>query len=126
MTDGTTAAPPGRDDELLTLATRPIDGGLLVEVAGEVDMLTTPELRAALTDALARSPGRLVLDLTGVRFLGSSGIAVLVEVLEESRRSGTALALVAASRGVLRPLRSTGLADLFATHPDVASALAAT
>lgn len=101
------------------------DGASVIRLSGEIDMLTTPTLRAKVTEELAGEPSVLVLDMLGVEFLGSSGLALLVEALEESRNRRVALRLVANSRPVSRPLQATGLTDLFEMYPSVEDALAA-
>jgi len=111
------------DTPLIGLQVQDHDGATVVRVRGEVDMVTTPRLRSCLQDRLASTPQRLVVDLSAVSFLGSSGLAVLVECLEDARGRGTDLRLVAGSREVIRPLEATGLTELFQTHRDVQSAL---
>ena len=66
---------------------------------------------------------RCVLDLSGVSFLGSSGLAVLVEARDQAQRSSGELRLVCSSRIVLRALEATGLRELFDISPDLATAL---
>jgi len=100
------------------------DGATVVSVRGEVDMVTTPRLHACLQDRLSRTPERLVVDMSGLIFLGSSGLAVLVESLDTARTRGTDLRLVCNSREVVRPLEVTGLTELFQTYSDLNSALA--
>ncbi len=112
------------DSPMIGLQVQDRDGAAVVSVRGEVDMVTTPRLQACLQDRLASSPQRLVVDLSAVSFLGSSGLAVLVECLEDARGRGTELRLVVSSREVIRPLEATGLTELFQTHQDVESALA--
>ncbi len=112
------------DTPMIRLRVRDRGGATVVSVEGEVDMVTTPRLHSCLQDQLARTPQRLVLDLSGVSFLGSSGLAVLVECLDDARGRGSDLRLVANSRQVVRPLEATGLTTLFQTYPDMASALA--
>jgi anti-anti-sigma factor len=52
---------------------------IVIVVAGELDYAATPSLRSAIADALGRLSNRpLVLDLTGVTFLGSAGLATLL------------------------------------------------
>ena len=97
----------------------------VIRLAGEIDMLTTPTLRTRVTEELQEGPPVLVLDMLGVEFLGSSGLALLVEALDESRNRQVALRLVVDSRPVSRPLQATGLTDLFDTYPTVEDALAA-
>jgi len=96
---------------------------VVVRLRGELDMLTTPALRTRLSEELDRRPAVVVLDLLAVEFLGSSGLALLVEALEDAHSHGTALRLVCASRPVSRPLEATGLTELFDIYPDVAGAL---
>lgn len=62
-------------------------GGGLLEITGEIDVVTAPALRAGLAAALGtRSPGStVVLDLVGVRYLAAAGLRVL---LEERRAAG--------------------------------------
>ena len=55
----------------------------------------------------------LVIDLSGVQFLGSAGLAVLVETQKSSRAREVPLSLIATTRAVTRPLEVTGLIDLF-------------
>ncbi len=96
---------------------------VVVRLRGELDMLTTPALRTRLGEELDRQPAVVVLDLLAVEFLGSSGLALLVEALEDAQRRGTSLRLACASRPVSRPLEATGLTELFDIYPDVAGAL---
>lgn len=96
---------------------------VVVRVGGEVDMLTTPLLGACLTKQLQTGPGMLVVDLTRVGFLGSSGLAALVTARDEAGARDVTLRLVSADHAVLRPLHATGLAELFNIYPDLQAAL---
>ena len=124
FTDPPAVGEDARVDQLLALEARTVDGGTVVTATGEVDMLTTPRLRAMLRQQLDRERSLLLADLRGLEFLGSSGLAVLVETLDSARERGVDLALVCDSREVLRPLEATGLTELFEIHSDVDSALA--
>ena len=55
----------------------------------------------------------VVLDLDGVTFLGTSGLAVLIEVREAAHTAGVELRLACTARRVLRPLTIAGLIPLF-------------
>lgn len=101
-------------DDVITLSTGTDgDGTVTVTVVGEVDTFTAPVLRASLDEQLLQQPTDLVIDLSGVQFLGSAGLAVLVETQKSARASDVPLRLVAATRAVTRPLEVTGLIDLF-------------
>lgn len=112
-------------EEPMGIDVRRTEGTSVIRLSGEIDMLTTPALRAKVTEELQGGPSVLVLDMLSVDFLGSSGLALLVEALDESRTRSVALRLVANSRPVSRPLQATGLTDLFDMYPSVEDALAA-
>lgn len=108
---------------MISVSTHSVGGTRVVAVAGEVDMGTTPRLRSALQQELGSTRSMLVVDLSEVQFLGSSGLAVLVETKGAAGERGIPLRLVCSSREVLRPLEATGLTELFAIYPDRAAAL---
>ena len=95
---------------------RPAPGVVVATVSGEVDMLTAPSLRAVVTAELADC-AVLVIDLSGVSFLGSAGLAVLVEAAQQAERRQAALRVVATGRTVRRPLEITGLDEVLTTFP---------
>ncbi|MGR7026815.1 STAS domain-containing protein [Geodermatophilus sp. URMC 62] len=101
-------------DDVITLSTATgEDGSVTVTVVGEVDTFTAPVLRSSLDTQLEQQPRELVIDLSGVQFLGSAGLAVLVETQKSARSRDVDLRLVATTRAVTRPLEVTGLIDLF-------------
>jgi anti-sigma B factor antagonist len=101
-------------DDVITLSTSTSENGAVtVTVVGEVDTFTAPVLRSSLDAQLEQQPQELVIDLSGVQFLGSAGLAVLVETQKSARARGVELRLVATTRAVTRPLEVTGLIDLF-------------
>lgn len=95
----------------------------VVQVAGELDILTSPELDQAIVTAQADAPAVLVIDLTAVNFLSSSGLAVLTCVHERATRHGSRLRLVVASRATRLPIEICGLDRFIPIFPDVATAL---
>lgn len=110
--------------ELLTVTAYPVSSGVVVlAVWGEVDSYTSPPLKARLLAHLRPTGPPLVIDLTGVSFLGAAGLTVLVTVREAAMAAGTSLCLVAHSRLVLLPLMITGLDGVFDICPDVARAV---
>lgn len=123
MSQNPSAGAETRIDQMISLDARQVGSSYLVTVTGEVDMMTTPHLRSYLQEHVERAAAGLVLDLRGVAFLGSSGLAVLVETLDWTRERGIALRLVCTSREVLRPLEATGLTELFDIRSDPEDAL---
>ena len=120
--------PFGTGLPLDTSVSRPRPGALLLEVDGELDTLTAPRLEADLNAALDSGKAEdaaVVVDLSNVTVLASSGLAVLVGGARRAGAAGRRLHLVVATRAVTRPLEVTGADTLFDTHGDVGSALAA-
>jgi anti-sigma B factor antagonist len=112
-------------EQAIELAVRkPADRISVVRVQGEIDLLTTPSLDACIDEQFG-DLDVLVLDLQGVQFLASSGLAVLVRARDRARAENVALRLVCTTRAVLRPLAATGLADLFDTYDDAEKAITA-
>ncbi|WP_170155959.1 STAS domain-containing protein [Umezawaea tangerina] len=97
----------------------------VVALVGEVDGNTAVPVRRQVFGAFDDNPSAVVLDLTGVLFFGSTGIAVVLAAAQRALRLGVRFAVVADQRCVLRPLRVTGVIAQVDVHPDVDSALAA-
>lgn len=72
--------------DVLIRKTEPLDDGLLVEIEGDIDLSRSPELRQALLGFAGEEPQRLIVDLAGVQYMDSSGVATLVEALQHQRR----------------------------------------
>jgi len=58
---------------------------VIVAPEGHIDMSTSPALRQTLREALERGPARLVVDLSSVEYMDSSGLATLVEAMRSSK-----------------------------------------
>jgi anti-sigma B factor antagonist len=112
---------------LTTAVSRPRSGVVLLWAAGEVDSTTASRLDDGLTSAfdaaLGEPAGTVVVDLSGVTFLASSGLAVLVRGARRAAERAQRLHVVVASRAVARPLQVTRTDVLIDTHSDVGSAL---
>jgi anti-sigma B factor antagonist len=125
------AATPVQSADGLAIAVQPVgEHWLVLRVTGEVDMLTAPVLAEQIDYQVGDggvAAGRvLVVDLTGVGFLGSAGLAVLAEASKRaSDQSLPKVRVVAGSRAVLRPIEVTGLDSVLDIHPDLASATSA-
>jgi anti-sigma B factor antagonist len=69
------------------------DRAVILSPEGDVDLSASPSLRTRLHEALNTQPDRLVIDLSRVDYMDSSGVATLVESLQIARRSSTTLVL---------------------------------
>ncbi|EWT03653.1 anti-sigma B factor antagonist [Intrasporangium oryzae NRRL B-24470] len=97
----------------------------VVHLGGEIDVYTAPLVREKLDEQIQAGRTDLVVDLTNVTFLDSTGLGVLVGRLKLARTRGGALRLVGTEERVLKVFSITGLDKVFEIHPDVESALAA-
>ena len=72
-------------------------GALVLSISGEVDVVRSPDLQEALQDAIGRVSGKgaLIVDLSGVTYMDSSGVATLVRGLQLSRKKGVQMVLCA-------------------------------
>jgi anti-sigma B factor antagonist len=82
-----------RESEHVELNVETVEGALIVRPRGEIDLGRSPSLRQQLTEAMSRKFNRMVIDLSDVPYMDSSGVATLVEAMQQSRRSGSKLVL---------------------------------
>jgi anti-sigma B factor antagonist len=99
-----------------------LDGTAVVHVAGELDLATTPSLSAVL-HGLEQPCDRIVLDLSELSFIDSTGLALTVTEYQRASRDGFDLVVAGAEGHVLDVLRVTGLDVALPLAPDVPSAL---
>jgi anti-sigma B factor antagonist len=102
---------------------RPSDGLGVVVLSGEVDIYTAPQFKACLLDLLDAGVDKLVVDLSGVTFIDSTALGVLIGGVRRVHSAGGAMALVVTSRPVERVLSITGLDRVFSLHATRAAAL---
>jgi anti-sigma B factor antagonist len=81
----------------------------IVEVGGEIDLHSAPQLRAELLKAAETVKPRVVIDLSEVTFIDSTGIGVLVGALKRAREKGGALNFCGIQSRVKRVFEITGL-----------------
>lgn len=94
----------------LELRTEQDDTRATVFVAGEVDYGTASQLRSSLVD-LAHDGVDAVVDLTGVTFIDSTGLSVLVQTKQRFESTGNRLSVTGAQPRVARVLELSGLTD---------------
>ncbi len=100
------------------------DGAIVVSFIGDVDLQTSPDARGVLLDCVAKGKPILV-DLSQVGYIDSSGVASLVESFQKAKKAGQDLVLVSASDGALRVLKLARLDKVFTICDTVEDGLAA-
>ena len=110
-----------RDEQLSTIIEER-DGVCVVRVAGELDVYTAVSLRATLDDLPGYEAGKLVVDLTGLGFMDSSGLGVLIATKKRIESTDGSFAVVSDGGPVLRLLSVTGLVHVLNTFDSLDAA----
>jgi len=106
----------------LVTTTETVDGRVTVSVTGDVDLVSSPQLREVLDEALASSP-QVHLELSGLTFIDSSGLSALVEGHRKARDAGGVLVLRNPPSILVRLLDITSLNTLLVVEaPEAAAA----
>jgi anti-sigma B factor antagonist len=102
--------------------TRRGDASVLT-LRGEIDVYTAPRLRQSIVDLVDAGAPHIVIDMTGVDFLDSTGLGVLVEGLKRVHGREGMLSIVATQEKILKIFDITGLNKAFAIHGSVHEAI---
>jgi stage II sporulation protein AA (anti-sigma F factor antagonist) len=87
--------------------------GVRIRILGELDIATVSELDRVIGELASDGKGRLLLDLDGVKFLDSAGLAALVRAKRSAERDGGRLTVRYSSPQVRRLFELTGMLDQF-------------
>ncbi|MFF3214255.1 STAS domain-containing protein [Streptomyces sp. NPDC002886] len=101
----------------LSIRTRTGTAGTVIELVGELDHHTAPDVSNALPQIDLRPGQQLVIDLTAITFCDSSGITVLIAARNHALAADAAVALAAVPERVARIFRIVGLDQVFPTYP---------
>ncbi len=94
----------------------------VLALRGEIDLHEAPRLREGVREALDRRPRVLFVDLNGVTFIDSSGLAVLVEALQRAKADGGDVALYGIHGTAAAIFHMARLDEVFRIFPDEATA----
>ncbi len=103
----------------MQIATTPGSDRYLITVSGEVDLATSPELDIAIIAAIDSGTPSVVIDLTDVSFMDSSGLGVIVRALKRCREAENDLDLVITNERVLKVFGITGLDQVIPIHSSI-------
>ena len=102
---------------------RNIDGSMVVEVTGELDVAGSVELTEFINNTLKKFPKRVILNLDGVGYMASSGLAMLVAVLKKSREMRVMFGICGLSPVVRHSIEVTALHEILPIFSDVTEAI---
>jgi anti-sigma B factor antagonist len=108
----------------MNIETRSSNGVTIIDVGGHIDIASSPALRKTML-ASVRSSDRVAVNLSAVKYIDSSGIASLLEVLKESRANHKKFALFGLTDAVREVLQLTRLTGVFEIHESEQQALEA-
>ncbi|MFD4901034.1 STAS domain-containing protein [Streptomyces sp. NPDC048511] len=109
----------------LTITARDAATGPVLEITGDLDHETAPELRKSVERLTLAAGHMLVLDLARLEFCDSSGISALISARSLATEQGADIALAAVPANTARIMGIVGLDRVFTIHDDVAAVTAA-
>jgi len=98
-------------------------GVQVAAISGEVDLSTSPQVRDALLGCITGGSA-VVVDLSAVAYIDSSGVASLVEAYQTAKSKGLSFALAQISETPMRVLKLARLDQVFIIHDTVDEAVA--
>lgn len=110
----------------MQISIRSVDNATIVDVSGDIDLSNSPEMRKVILHEVRdkRSP-RLVLNLSEVKYIDSSGVASLIEGLKASRDLGSRFILVGLTGPAREVLQLSRLVKVFEIYNTEVEALVA-
>ncbi len=100
------------------------DSPNVLPLEGEIDLHVSPDIAASLATMVAAHPARLVVDLSRVTFIDSSGLAVLIKTMQDVEDYGGILTLAGINKDVRSIFEMARLDQFFLIFPHVDAALA--
>lgn len=114
------------NNDSFTVRTETQDSSRIVRISGEVDLKTSPQLRdELLAVVVAGEQQRIVVDLSDVRYMDSSGVGTIVEAKRRADKHGNRIILAGLQARVRSVFEITQLDKFFTITASVEEALAA-
>jgi anti-sigma B factor antagonist len=107
----------------LAVSVETLPEGEVVIPAGDVDLSGSPVLRNELRKVQQKRPKRIIVDLARVGYMDSTGLATLVEAMQQGRKFGTRIVLCSLSDRVRSIIEIARLDSVFVLAPDRQAAL---
>lgn len=107
----------------MQLNTKTKDSGAIISVSGDIDLYTSPDLRKAITKFAKKKSNPLVVDLDGVDYMDSSGVATLVEGLQLTSGYDGSFRIASLKEGVREVFELARLDKVFDIYENTEKAL---
>ena len=108
----------------LSASVRQSNATAIIDLLGEINAFGEDVLNTAYVEANQVNPKTILLNFSGVDYINSTGIALIVGVLAQARKTGCRLLTTGLSSHYVEIFHITRLADFMNIYPDEASALA--
>ena len=106
----------------MEISTSEPGSALVLSLDGRLNMVAAPRLKTAIDDAVAAGKPRIVVDLSAVSFIDSSGLGALIAGLKKARQASGDLRIAGVNDQVGTVLRLTNLDRVLRTHESVEAA----
>ena len=111
---------------MINFDTTVVDGGAtVIEATGRLDMVAAPQLKALVQSAVGEAKTPVVVELSGVQFMDSTGLGALISGLRTTRQAGSDLRIAGATAQVLSVLTMTRIDRIIQPYRSVEDALRA-
>jgi len=101
------------------------DGGTVISATGRLDMVAAPQFKALVQSAVREAAMPVIVDLTAVQFIDSTGLGALISGLRAARQAGSDLRIAGAGTQVLSVLAMTRIDKVIHPYSSVEAALRA-
>ena len=101
-----------------------LEDGVCLQLQGDIDLNSAPDLRVALMEADEQRPKRLIIDLGRVPYMDSSGVATLIEAMQRLRKYDGSMVLCGLQPNVRGIFEVSRLDTVFTLVDDLAAARA--
>ncbi|MGQ9697489.1 MAG: STAS domain-containing protein [Armatimonadota bacterium] len=116
-------AVPEMENIRLEVIPKDNQGVPVIRFSGEIDVYTVPMFKKAIYEAIDSGKKHIVVDLSDVSYMDSSGFGTLLGATKRLRPVGGSLSLVGCNEVITRMLKITRLDTIFRMHPSEAEAV---
>lgn len=107
----------------VSIATERNGGAIIFRLRGSLDIATSPSVRAALLEEAGDGKQEIIVDLTDLEFLDSTGLGALIGAQRRALEQGGHVRLVVSEGPIARLLNITGLVRVFSVYHSLDAAL---
>lgn len=108
----------------MEISTKTQESSIIISIAGRIDTATAPALEQAINTVIANGSRKLLLNFSGVSYISSGGLRVLLSTAKKLKGDGDRFGLCCLSPEVLKILKLAGFTSIFSINTCEGEALA--